>query len=308
MLRALVRPFWNREERRLRAPWRLGVAGVAYVLATAALAVTLSAPAVDAVQIAATGALTLLVVAVAGVLVDRRRLSDFGFRVDREWWVDLAFGLLLGAVAMSLVFAVEYALGWVVVTGTFVGGALGFLPGFALVVVTFLVVGLYEEVLTRGYVLTNLAEGLRLEWPVAVSRPVAVGVATLASSALFGALHAANPNATPVSVVSISFAGVLLAAGYVLTGELAIPVGLHVTWNLFQGAVYGFPVSGLDVGVAVVAVSQSGPRAFTGGPFGPEGGLVGVAAMAVSLAATVGYVRWRRGALEIAPLDVPDLR
>ena len=317
MIRTLLRPFWNAEERRLRAPWRLVLGAAVYLAASLVVGLALSRGGLLAsvpaafrrtVSISANGVVVLGAVAVAAVLLDRRRYADYGLDVDRDWWLDLGFGLALGAALMTAIFAVELALGWVTVSGVLVAGPLGFGPEFALVLVTVLWVGLYEELMTRGFVLTNLAEGFRLSWPVEVGRPVAVGVATLLSSALFGALHAANPNATLLSSVAIGVAGVMLALGYVLTGDLAIPVGLHVTWNLFQGAVYGFPVSGLGIDVSVVAVEQGGPRIATGGAFGPEAGLIGLAAMAVGSAATVGYVRWRYGRVELAPVDLPALR
>ncbi|MFC6726909.1 CPBP family intramembrane glutamic endopeptidase, partial [Halobium palmae] len=180
----------------------------------------------------------------------------------------------LGAGLMTVVFLVELAAGWVRVTGTFEGGATGFLVGFVGILVVFLFVGVYEELVARGYLLTNVAEGLA--GYVGVNGATAVAV--LVSSALFGLAHFGNPNATLLSTFNVGLAGVMLALGYVLTDELAIPVGLHITWNFFQGVVYGFPVSGTGGFAKVLVVEQGGPTLLTGGSFGPEAGLLGVGA------------------------------
>jgi hypothetical protein len=65
----------------------------------------------------------------------------------------------------------------------------------------------------------------------------------------------------------------MLGFGYVLSGQLAIPIGLHLTWNFFQNAVYGLPVSGFETfGASFLSTEQVGPDLWTGGSFGPEGG------------------------------------
>jgi hypothetical protein len=316
-LRSLPRRLvWNDDERRPRAPLRLvvglvvvAVALVATGLLFAAFRPLLAPLFVASVPVAVlaslvSGPVLVAVVVLVGRFVDRRRLSDLGLGFDRDWWIDLGFGFGLGAALMTLVFLVELALGWVAVTGTFTPPG-SFLPGFLVVSVLFLVVGVEEELLARGYLLTNLAEGL-VGW---LGDRGATAVALLLSSAVFGGLHLGNPNATLVSTLSISLAGVMLAAGYVLTDELAIPVGLHISWNLFQSGVYGFPVSGLRIDVAVVAVVQRGPVLWTGGAFGPEAGLLGVAAVLLGTLAIVGYVRVRYRTLGVHPsLAVPDLR
>ncbi|MFB6105907.1 MAG: lysostaphin resistance A-like protein [Halobacteriaceae archaeon] len=301
MASRLLAPFWNAAERRPRALWRVLVQSV-LVLAlgfaagqflSPAVATLATGPAAPVVSGVIPLAVVLASVAAAGYALDDRPLRDFGLRVSRGWWMDLGFGLALGAALQSGVFAVEYALGWVRVTGTLVGSPATGLPAL---LVLFVCVGVYEEVLSRGYQLTNAAEGLR-----AIGEVPAVTVATLLTASLFGALHYTNPAASVRSSALVAVGGVFLGLGYVLTGELAVPIGFHVTWNFFQGAVWGFPVSGLAVGTSVVAVDQRGPALFTGGRFGPEAGLVGLAALAVGTAVLVAYVAWRRGDVGVHP-------
>src|SRR5215211_9267464 len=61
----------------------------------------------------------ILTVWLSGRFLDRRPFSAFGFRLGAGWWLDLFFGLVLGALLMTIVFLVELGLGWVRVTGAF---------------------------------------------------------------------------------------------------------------------------------------------------------------------------------------------
>jgi len=324
-MQALVRIFWNAEQRRLRAFWRLAAQALAWFILL--LIMQIAVGVVMGIVALATGSLTpeqladpqvlqevflgspvvllglqalsllisLLTVWLAGRFLDRRRFSGFGFHFSRNWWVDFAFGLALGTVLMGLIFLAESLAGWVTISGTFVTTQEGWLFPLAILipVVMFVMVGISEELFSRGYQLTNLAEGFR---GMKVSPGWAVVLATLVSSAVFGALHISNPNATLISTLNIMLAGVLLAMGYILTGELAIPIGLHISWNFVQGNVFGFPVSGGSTHAATfIAIQQGGPDLWTGGAFGPEAGLVGVLAMLIGIALTVGWVRLRYG-------------
>lgn len=283
-------------EGRLRAGWRLlfqfllnytAAAFVGSVLLAAAggLAAggTLQPSSAQSVLPYAGAALAAVAsVWVAGRFLDRRPFSGFGLRLNRRWWSDLGFGLLLGASLISGIFLLQLAAGWVTVTGSFEAAGGGtFFPAILAPAVLFLCVGFYEELVSRGYQLTNLAEGLNLP---GLGPRGAILVAWVLSSSFFGLLHAFNPNATVLSTLNISLAGMMLGLGYVLTGQLATPIGLHITWNFFQGNVFGFPVSGrAPTEATFLAIEQSGPDLLTGGPFGPEGGLLAPAAMVLGL-------------------------
>ena len=238
--------------------------------------------------------LAVVVAAACTFLLDRRGFDALGWVPSPRWLADLAFGAILGAALISAVVGIERAAGWLIPVASHPGATVSFLlKALAL----FVAAGALEEIVFRSYMLRNLADGLnhRSLGPVG-----ALAAGTLLSSALFGLVHASNPNATVLSIFNIALAGVFLAAGYLLTGRLALPLGLHVTWNYFQGAVFGVPVSGVDLGSSIFRYRQGGPSLWTGGPFGIEGGLLGLYAMLVGVVATAAWVRWREGALAMA--------
>jgi membrane protease YdiL (CAAX protease family) len=324
-VQAVIRVFWNAEQRRLRALWRLAIQALVWFILTFLVQVVVGI--IAGVVALATRSLTpeqladpqvlqelflgspvvllglqflsllisLLTVWLAGRFLDRRRLRDFGSRFSRNWWVDFVFGLVLGAVLMGLIFLTEWLAGWVTISGTFVTTQEGWLFPLAILIpaLMFVMVGISEELFSRGYQLTNFAEGFR---GMKISPQGSVVLATLVSSAIFGILHIFNPNASLVSSFNIFLAGILLAMGYILTGELAIPIGLHISWNFVQGNVFGFPVSGGSTHAATfIAIQQGGPDLWTGGAFGPEAGLVGVLAMILGVLLIAGWVRVRYG-------------
>jgi membrane protease YdiL (CAAX protease family) len=304
-----VRELFVNEEARLRAGWRLllqfllNYAG-ASLLGTVVLAATAATGAAGGTPspyllvpiYAGTALVAAASVWFSGRFLDGRPFSGFGLRLNRAWWSDLGFGLLLGAVLMTGIFLAHLAAGWVTVTGSFVttnGGT--FFPTILAPVVLFVCVGFYEELVSRGYQLTNLAEGLN---GVGAGPGGAIALAWVLSSSLFAVLHLSNPNASALGTLNIFLAGMMLGTGYVLTGQLAIPIGLHTTWNFFQGNVFGFPVSGLELpGATFLATRQTGPTLLTGGPFGPEAGLIAPTAMAVGGLLIALRVRRRTGKL-----------
>ncbi len=240
----------------------------------------------------------LLSYRVASRWLDRRPFQSFGFHFSHRWWTDFGFGLFLGAILMAFIFFVERSAGWITVTGTLrsLRPNTSFWYGAAAYLVVFICVGFSEEMLSRGYQLRNLAEGLNLK---PLNPRLALLLAYLISSSMFGLFHLGNPNTNLVSTLNLVVAGLFLGLGYVLTGELAISIGIHITWNFFQGNVFGFPVSGSGTTATFIAIQQGGPQAWTGGAFGPEAGLIGLVAIALGSLLTVLWVRWRYGQVRL---------
>ena len=147
-----------------------------------------------------------------------------------------------------------------------------------------LVAAMREEVMFRGYVYQTLEKN----WGT-------IG-AIVISSLMFGFLHMINfePGvqlaAKLYSCICLSIdAGVVFAVAYLITRRLWFPFGMHVTWNIFEGPVYGTLVSSLNLGKPLLNAKLSGPDYLTGGVFGPEASLVevGVCMLLVALL-------WRR--------------
>ncbi|MBC8000869.1 MAG: CPBP family intramembrane metalloprotease [Leptolyngbya sp.] len=105
--------------------------------------------------------------------------------------------------------------------------------------------------------------------------------ALIFSSLIFGFAHMLNEvGGAPVmeKVVSCAFlaleAGLPLAACFVFTKRLWMPIGAHWMWNFFEGPVLGTHVSGADFGNSLLTAKMVGPDLLTGGKFGPEGSVI----------------------------------
>jgi membrane protease YdiL (CAAX protease family) len=306
--------FWSPSEKRPRAGWRILIYTLLWIFAPAVAArlvgswlampltsvfPTVAGLAPHAVSVVLKLVVVLLITWCAAQWLDRRPFADYGLRLSARWGLDFGFGLALGAALMAFIFLVEWLAGWIVVTDLLRVALPGVTFAAAMMggVLLFVVVGITEELLARGYHLRNLAEGLN--GSVGGARWALV-TAWLLSSSFFGLLHIFNPNATWHSTLALMVAGLLLGFGFILTGNLAIPIGLHISWNFFQGNVFGFPVSGnLFDSATVFTIQQGGPPLWTGGAFGPEAGLLGLIALLLGAVLIMLWVRRRYGLVQL---------
>lgn len=189
-------------------------------------------------------------------------------------------GLLIGVAMFGAVIINLYWLGYYDVEGSgSATGAIGLFGFMAAAAVT-------EELLFRG-VLFRIVE-----------EKVGTWIALVLSGLVFGLAHLPNENATLWGATAIAIeAGAMLAAAYVATRSLWLPIGLHFGWNYAASGIFSTQVSGNETEQGLLDSTLTGPKYISGGSdFGPEGSLYAVLFGALM---TVGFL-WlahRRGNL-----------
>jgi len=278
--------FVNTDDGRPRAGWRI----FAFIIILMAIAVggqTAVRAALGGLPRGSTLVLAIIAVAatiavvIARRFLDRKSFVSLGFAQVRSAWKDLLFGFALSAAMAGAVL-------WLMVVFGFVGNVHVNWSGSATVMLLLsllvpnIIVGYWEELVFRGYLLQNMVEGMGLK------------VAVVTSCLLYGLLHASNPNATLLSSAIIVLFGYLRIYGYLSTGLLWLSIGMHIGWNFFQSAVFGFAASGHVESRTLFSHNPAAPDWLSGGEFGPEGSILIVPVLLLALFAMRLWTRRRK--------------
>ncbi len=187
--------------------------------------------------------------------IDRKSLISLGFSFSK-YKVDLFKGMDWGMAAITIGFLSLFISGLLSIENI----SLNFkqlTTSFAL----FTIVALNEEIMFRGYILSNLTDSINRY------------AALLITSLIFMLMHLSNSHLSAIAMVNLFLAGILLGVYYIFRRNLWFSVGLHLTWNFFQGPVYGFEVSGVKTD-SIIRSTIDGNKWLTGGEFGFEGSLI----------------------------------
>jgi membrane protease YdiL (CAAX protease family) len=128
--------------------------------------------------------------------------------------------------------------------------------------VMFLLVGLYEEFLLRGYSQFTLARGIGF-WPAAVV--LSVG---------FGLIHLRNDGEQWAGALAAAFIGFFFCLTLRRTGNLWFAVGFHAAWDWGETYFYSVPDSGMVAPGHLLSSSMRGAPWLSGGSVGPEGSVL----------------------------------
>lgn len=199
--------------------------------------------------------------AVALAITEKRPWAAYGLRLRRAFgrlfWLGAIWGFLgISALIFSLYGLRDFSFGQVVLHGA---RTAKFAAYWALM---FLVVGLFEEFLFRGYTQFTLTRGIGF-WPAAIFLSIA-----------FGLVHLGNEGERWTGALAAACIALFFCLTLRRTGSLWFAVGFHAAWDWGESFFYSVPDSGLPAPGHLLSSSLHGSVWLTGGSVGPEGSVL----------------------------------
>ncbi len=189
--------------------------------------------------------------------VEKRSLFTVGFN-KRGVLPEYLLGIAVGAIMISIPALICHLTGCVTLSFNQDLSPIS----IALFFLAFVLQGMGEEAIFRGYFLTTLCRRNR-EW-----------VAIIVSSLMFAIFHIPNQSFSIIAFINITLFGIFAAVFMLKRGSIWAVGAIHTVWNFMQGNIFGFSVSGTPKLPTVFnAVDQGFGAILSGGNFGIEGGL-----------------------------------
>lgn len=210
------------------------------------------------------------------VLFEKRNPRKVGF-TKGNMLKEYGIGLLAGFIVFSIAVCIAFVTGSLKLS---VEGGGAILIAFA---IGYMLQGMAEEVLCRGYLMCSVARRY----------PLWVGIIT--NALVFAALHLLNAGIAPLAFVNLVLFGIFASLYFVRRGNIWGIGAFHSVWNFVQGNFYGIQVSGTGHTTSVFSSTfTEGKELMNGGAFGLEGGI------AVTIVMVIGIVLlylapWEKG-------------
>jgi uncharacterized protein len=205
--------------------------------------------------------LAAVIPAIVLAQVEQRRWRSYGLPMSKVFLRRFGSGVVWGFAAITVLMSALYGmhaftLGHLVLHGPRLARFAAFWAMY------FLLVGLFEEFLLRGYSQFTLTRGVGF-WPAAI----------LLSSA-FGLIHLRNGGEEWTGAFAAALIGFFFCLTLRRTGNLWFAVGFHATWDWGETFFYSVPDSGTVSPGHLLSSSLHGPAWLSGGTVGPEGSLL----------------------------------
>jgi len=214
----------------------------------------------------------------------RLPLRAIGIGFDRPWVRHLVIGTLCGGALIALAWLIFGWCGWLTSEANPQSSGRALRLAFALLLCV--ATALHEEAVCRGYAFQLIYR----------RNPV---VALVVAGLVFMGIHLLNRGGTePVALLNLFLSHLFLAACYLRTRSLWLPIGIHIGWNFTEAFVLGLPISGkVPKGAFLRTTIEANP--WTGYEFGPEGGLLVTVMFALAAIVTWRFLRQQHPATDL---------
>jgi uncharacterized protein len=207
--------------------------------------------------------------------IERRPNSVYGLGGTRKL-AHFFSGLASGIICLSLLVFTLCKTGLLVIDSRLLFGGNALRYG-ALWLLAFLLVGLVEEYLVRGYLQFTLSRGLASIYQRAFktthSKALGFWTSAILFSVLFGLGHGDNPGESPIGLLTAGLAAMVFCLSLWRTGSLWWAIGFHTAWDWSQSFLYGVADSGFMMRQHLFATHAVGKPILSGGATGPEGSI-----------------------------------
>jgi len=210
-------------------------------------------------------------------LIEKRSAQSMGF-VKKGFVLKYIKGFIIGTILLSMVIIISLAAGALTYDGiskNISGAAVLWL------LVSFIVQGMGEEVMCRGYLMTSLSKKTSMFWAVFLS------------SLFFALPHLQNLFSSDTKFGVIGFINTMLVSilfSLIMIKEKNIWLvsAIHTSWNFILGVFYGINVSSIETRTSILNFTVNGSKGLiNGGKYGVEAGV----ATTVILIIAIGVMR-----------------
>jgi len=206
--------------------------------------------------------------------IEKRSMESMGF-IKKGFIINYLKGFIIGIILISAVILISLATGALTYDG--ISNNINVLS-ILLFLVGYIIQGMGEEVMCRGYLMTSLSKKTSMFWAV------------LLSSLAFTFPHLSSLFASGVQFGTIGLVNTMLFSVFVslfmIKGKnIWVICAIHSSWNYILGVFCGISVSGGETNASILNFAANESKSLiNGGMYGLEAGIITTVILIIGIA------------------------
>ena len=186
------------------------------------------------------------------------KMRELGILFTKHWARHFGVGICIGTLSITAIWIISILFSGYSISVNVLNQTVLIKIVFNLL--TMLMVGYYEEALTRGLMTFVGAKNSKL------FNAIVVGI-------VFSLMHLLSPSFSVLSMVNTLLIAIVFSMLTWISGDLWVAIGYHAFWNFVLGSILGVPTSGL-VTTGLLTSSPNASPLISGGGYGLEASLI----------------------------------